>query len=236
MKKLFIVFTVLILLSLFVSGMASRPESLAPSASIVVDTTLDSNAAGYQACTSASNDCSLRGAIILSNSTIDVVDTIIVPTGTYTLSETVSTGTDQSYGDLDISTPAIVVGAGMDKTTIRAGNNDYTGIDRVMEISNTTGTVKLSDLTIMWGRVISWPGGAGIYQSAATSTVVLERVAVNENNVLGDTTTHGGGILAAGDLTISDATIMFNNTNGYGGGIYASLNSYFNHRPVHHHI
>jgi hypothetical protein len=149
-----------------------------------------------------------------------------VPAGTYTLSVTVSTGDDQSYGDLDITAPVTIMGAGTDRTIICAGENDYTGIDRVMEIANTTGTVKLSDLKIMWGRITSGIGGAGIYQSVSNSTVLLERVAVNENNISAATYPYGGGILVTGDMTLLDSTLMFNNTVGYGGGILGFSDSF----------
>jgi hypothetical protein len=223
MKRL--TFLIIVLLSVLCSvAMRPWPAPVAPSAVLIVDTLLDSNTAG--ACTSAPNDCSLRGAIIASNSTVDVVETINVPAGTYTLSITVIAGADQSYGDLDITAPVTIEGAGTDATIIRAADNDYTGIDRVMEIANTTGTVKLSDLTIMWGRVTSSQGGAGIYQSASTSTVLLERVAINENTTLVDIYTNGGGIKAAGDITLIDSTLMFNNTFGAGGGISVDPGSY----------
>jgi hypothetical protein len=224
MKRLTFLIIIVLLSGLCSMAMKPWPAPVAPSAVLIVDTLLDSNTAS--ACTSAPNDCSLRGAIIASNSTVAVIDTISVPAGTYTLSVTVSAGDDQSYGDLDITAPVTIKGAGTDATIIRAGENDYTGIDRVMEIANTFGTVKLSDLKIMWGRITSGIGGAGIYQSAATSTVILERVAVNENNITAATYPYGGGILVAGDMTLMDSTLMFNNTVGYGGGILGYLGSF----------
>jgi hypothetical protein len=225
-KKLSIIVICSILFTLFWADTESYADTLAPLDVITVDTTTDSNDPTFQACTAAANDCSLRGAIIASNSTVDEVNTISVPAGTYTLSVTVIAGDDQYYGDLDITAPVTIEGAGTDATIIRAADNDYTGIDRVMEIANTTGTVKLSDLTLMWGRVTSSQGGAGIYQSASTSTVLLERVAINENTVLVDIYTNGGGIKAAGDITLIDSTLMFNNTFGAGGGITADPGSY----------
>lgn len=224
MKRFLFILTVSILFSLLVTGMAPYPGSLAPMMTYYVDTTVDSNAAGYQACTVAANDCSLRGAIILSNSTFSETDVIYIPAGTYTLTETVSTGYDQSYGDLDIGAPVVIEGAETDTTIIQAGSNSDNGIDRVLEI-NLNGYVSISNLTIRYGKITSSPGGAGIYQSSGSgNSVGLYHVAVTDNKITSSVA--GGGILTKGTMDILESTIMDNNTYGDGGGIFSDAGSH----------
>lgn len=212
------------MLSLLVTGMVPYPGLLAPMMTYNVDTTVDSNAAGYQACTVAANDCSLRGAIILSNSTYSETDVIYIPVGVFTLTVTSSTGYDESYGDLDITAPVVIEGAGVGKTIIQAGNTPDNGIDRVMEI-NVPGDVSISNLTIQYGRITSSPGGAGIYQSSSSSSYVsLYRVVVTDNHIISSVA--GGGIWARGEMDIIESTVMENGIYGSGGGIYTDVGSY----------
>ena len=218
--------TILIIFGLIFPSMPIRPWTAPhePQASYLVDTYLDINQVSYQVCSSAPDDCTLRGAITLSNSTIDTLDTILVPAGTYNLNQAVYNEDENVTGDLDILAKVNIIGAGMGVTIIRAAYSSNTSINRVMDISNASGTVSISDLTIQWGRITEGSaGGAGIRQVGSFSTAVLERVAVIENNI--NTTAPGGGILASGNMTINDSTIMLNNTFGDGGGIYAPYNS-----------
>jgi hypothetical protein len=219
-------FSILIVIGLIFPSMAMRPLPAPhePYTSIQVDTFIDTNAVGYQICSSAPDDCTLRGAITLSNSSIDTLDTILVPAGTYTLNQALFNEDANITGDLDILAKVNIIGAGMDTTIIRAAYSYNTGINRVMDITNASGTVTISDLTIKWGRITEGlAGGAGIRQMNSTDNAILERVAVIENAIT--STAHGGGILANGFMSISDSTIMLNNTFGDGGGIYAPYHS-----------
>jgi hypothetical protein len=218
-KTLNCVLTLTVLFSVLGTGMIPFPAPQNP-LEIFVDQTGDPP--GYQSCTGAPTDCSLRGAITLANSTINTVDTIIVPAGTYTLS---LTGIDDTnlYGDLDIWAPVTIIGAGSTTTFIQSSPSWDTSTDRVMHIFNWEGTVTITDLALYNGKISSGAGGAGIYQSDASSRVVLERVMISDNHIV--SSVGGAGILAKGNLTIIDSTIEENNTFGEGGGIYGDVGS-----------
>jgi hypothetical protein len=218
-KTLNCVLTLAVLFSVLGTGMIPFPAPQNP-LEIFVDQTGDPP--GYQSCTAAPNDCSLRGAISLSNSTLATFETIIVPAGTYTLS---LTGIEEAnaYGDLDIWDPVTIVGAGSDVTIIQPSASWDQSTDRVMHIFNWTGTVTVMYLTIANGKISSGAGGAGIYQEGSSSTVVLERVMISDNHIVSSVS--GSGILTQGNLTVVDSTVMENGTFGNGGGIFADVGS-----------
>jgi hypothetical protein len=224
MKKFSLPLIIVLLFGLCTMAMRPWPAPHGAEATYQVDTFIDTNAVSYQVCSPSPDDCTLRGAITLSNSTIDTLDTILVPAGTYTLNQGVNNEDANVSGDLDVLAKVNIIGAGMETTIIRAAYSYNTSTNRVMDIFNASGTVNLSDLTIKWGKItLGSEGGAGIRQNGSFSTVVLERVAIIENAIT--TTAPGGGIAASGAMTISDSTIMLNNTFGDGGGIYAPYNS-----------
>src|SRR6185436_1778676 len=96
------------------------PVEAAGAVTLDVDTTQDSAAAGFQACTSANNDCSLRGAVIKANGLAGQT-TITVPAGTYTLTIAGAGEDNAATGDLDIRRDVTIVGAGAATTIIQAG-------------------------------------------------------------------------------------------------------------------
>jgi hypothetical protein len=189
---------------------------------ITVDTEIDSNDVGYQACTIENDeDCSLRGAISKSNAITSGIGTIMVPAGTYQLTIAGAGENANATGDLNITQPVTIIGGGKNDTFIQAGPSKGNGVDRVFSMYNSTGTVKISDLTIRWGTVSSgYNGGGGIYlpNDFYTSTFVLERVGVIDNTIT--VSRHGGGIFTTIPTTIYDSTIDGNATAGEGAGIY----------------
>jgi hypothetical protein len=228
MKKLMLVSVCFTLLISFGPLSVSSADPLAPLAVITVDTTLDSNAIMYQACTGFPNDCSLRGAISLSNATTGGIGTIIIPADIYELSLTGTGENNNVTGDLDITQPVVLIGAGTSDTIIVAGPSKGNGIDRVFQLHNgLSGTVRMSDLTIRWGTISSGSeGGAGIFHGATTSgRLILERVTIEENVITTDRS--GGGLMSLGILTIRDSSILNNSAVlGEGGGIYHGLNNF----------
>lgn len=156
-------------------------------------------------------DCSLREAIVASNSTSDV-DVILVPAGVYLLA---LAGEDDTaaLGDLDIRGDVVLIGQGATPgdTVI-----DGAAIDRVLDIWN--GTVEIQNLTIRNGRA-NGPGG-GIRNSSRQLTVI-------RSIVTGNTTTNfgfGGGIFHDGPaaaLILRDSTLSNNTASGGGGGLAA---------------
>jgi hypothetical protein len=220
MKKASILVIFSLLITAFGMGLNARPDTLAPQAVITVDTETDSNEVAYQACTADPNDCSLRGAISLSNVTAGGIGTIIVPAGIYTLTLPGAAEYNNSTGSLDIRNPVTIQGAGEGSTIIQAGPSNGTGIDRVFYITMESGTVSISKLTIRWGKITSGgAGGAGIYHEYGESLLLLDRVSVVENSI--NVNGPGGGIYSSGQLTIRNSSISGNITSSHeGGGIY----------------
>ena len=222
MKKASILIIFSFLVSAFGMGLTARPDIHAPLDVITVDTEIDSNDAGYQACTIENDeDCSLRGAISKSNAITGGIGTIMVPAGTYQLTIAGAGELANATGDLNITQPVAIIGAGKSSTIIQGGPSKGNGIDRVFSMYNSSGTVRISDLTIRWGTVSSgYNGGGGIYlpNDYYTSTFVLERVGLIENTIT--VSAHGGGIFTTIPTTIYDSTIDGNVTAGEGGGIY----------------
>jgi len=110
-----------LLLGIFMPAiLAVALVAMSPSraATLTVDTTVDDPAA--TACTDATpNDCSLRGAIIKANG-LSEASTILVPAGTYVLSQSTScTFRTHQFGDFDVNTTALCIGA--DVTLIGVG-------------------------------------------------------------------------------------------------------------------
>ena len=101
--------------------------SLANVADFTVDTIVD--IPGLSACTPAPADCSLRGAIDASNSTLGM-DIIYVPMGTYSLTAVGPDEDGNTTGDLDIADSVIIGGAGPGLTII-----DGLTADRVFHIT-----------------------------------------------------------------------------------------------------
>jgi uncharacterized repeat protein (TIGR01451 family)/CSLREA domain-containing protein len=184
---------------------ALREPPMVRAASFTIDTLVDE----YDG--SCSDDCSLRDAIILANAN-GQPDTIILGSGIYTL--TLSNGSvDSEYGDLDISgsDALTITGAGPGKTIISAN-----GIDRVIEVHDTTGSTLIANLTIRDGNPSS-DGGGGIWNQ---SVLTVENVVVF-NNSAGS----GGGLENWNDqggpafLTVISSTIVSNTSMYAGGGI-----------------
>ncbi len=201
-------------------------EPLAP-AVYTVDRSDDTIAA--IACTDAvANDCSLRGAIIVANATMDL-DTIIVPAGVYTLTVGPAGDDGALSGDLDITNDVTLVGAGA-LATIIDGNGGVLA-DRVFDIRSGADTTfaTFSGVTIRNGgnslggllnnspsvltvnsSIISGNIGAGIRN---LSTVVLNMSTVSGNTLTGLTN------INSGTATVSNSTLS-GNSGQFGGGLF----------------
>jgi CSLREA domain-containing protein len=164
-------------------------------------------------------DCSLREAVIRSNT--DGADAIEVPPGTYTLTIENTTSSDEDFaatGDLDIRKGV----------TIRKDNEqgtgatiiDANGIDRVFHtpFQNTSTPFTLGIFSVKITGGVSDFGG-GIFHDADDATLFLGR-----STVRGNQSESGGGIVAQrGPLNVQESTISNNRApDGQGGGIYIS--------------
>ena len=196
-----------------------------------VNTMLDTVAVNLHNGKDANGHISLRSAIQAANAQ-GGSDTIILPSGTFTLT-IAGAGEDASAtGDLDITGNLTIKGKSS-ASTIIDGNN----LDRVFQIFS--GKVSISKVTIEHGRVAS--DGGGILNSGGkvtlSSVAILNNVATGTNGVAGaagidggpvggaggsggaGTNGRGGGIFnAAGTLSISKSTIASNLAIGGDGG------------------
>ncbi len=203
------------------------PDPVRAAEIFVVDSTADVADAnvGDGVCASGAGTCTLRAAIEESNATV-TADTIQVPSGTFLLTlgggveppeppepdplaSCNATGGDAHEGDLDITCPVTITGAGAGSTVV-----DGVGIGRVLEVHPKAGTVTIGALTITNGFTIE--DGGGIVNTS-TGTLNLNAVTVTENSSGGD----GGGLFVShGTTNLNTGTVVSNNTGRNGGGIF----------------
>jgi hypothetical protein len=113
-------------------------------------------------------------------------------------------------GELLINKNLTITGPGANLLTI-SGNN----ASRVFNISS--GTVKISGLTISGGKKVGGSAFGGGVLNSGTLTLINTTVSANNNDF------HGGGISNNGTLTLTSSTVSGNNVTGpasNGGGIY----------------
>ena len=207
----------------FVCATVARP---AFAANIVVTTKTDED--------NTDEDCSLREAVVAANTNAPRdacaagtgVDTITMPAGTHKVSvaggqnENGSLITDATVGDLDVTGPTIITGAGARETTVLAG----TGFDdRVFDVFENTA---IFDLTISGGNPDGFAGyqrtGGGIRNEADDLT--LSEVVVNGNTAYaGGGIAHQGGVLNIFRSTLSDN--VADASSGNGGGALSHFGS-----------
>ncbi len=158
----------------------------------VVDRTDDANVG---ICSTAANDCTLRGAITLAN-TLAGTDTI-----TFSV-----TGIINLTGVLpDISTNMTIDGPGAALLTVR---RDTGGSYRIFNVLAGV-TAAIDGLTISNG---SPAGNGGGIRNVGTLTVT-------NTTVSGNTASNGGGIVNVGTLTVTNTTVSGNSATSAGGGI-----------------
>ena len=105
----------------------------------MVNTTADDGAYDYTSSdTTASGAISLRSAIQFTNY-IPGSDTIILPAGVYTLTNTGADEYDAATGDLNINDSVTIIGAGAGSTII-----DGNGADRVFGIDYYSSGIKVT--------------------------------------------------------------------------------------------
>ena len=195
-----------------------------------VNTVVDSVAVNLKTGKDASGHISLRSAIQAANSKPNG-DTILLPSGTFTLTLAGTNEDNAATGDLDLNSKVTIKGKGAGLTLI-----DGNSLDRVFQILG--GKVQISGVTIEGGEASE---GGGVLLSTGqlklTSVIVTENLATGTAgqpgaNGAADTTTAtagsngtsggtalGGGIAnEGGSLTISKSTILLNHAQGGTGG------------------
>ena len=174
-----------------------------------VNTTVDDNI--------LNGNCTLREAIIAANSDegVDLCppgsgpDTITLAAGIYTLAVAGTDEDDAATGDLDITAPLTITGAGYDQTFI-----DADGIDRVFDIFPSAGTVVISGVTIVSGSV---NGNGGGIRTGGTQLMLINTYVSNNT---ANNSSYGGGVhIISGSVTLNDGSIDGNSASK-GGGVY----------------
>jgi CSLREA domain-containing protein len=170
----------------------------------VVNSTADAVDAtpGNGSCATAGGVCTLRAAIQEANAHAGP-DIVSLPAGEYLLT-IAGAGEDLgATGDLDVSDPLEVNGAGQATTVI-----DALYLDRILQ---ATTTFALRDVTLRRGAATN---GGGLYLNNAFARTI-ERV-LFEKNLATDAAAINQ---TAGDLTITDSTFERNNVTGDAGAL-----------------
>ncbi len=204
-----------------------RANSARAGAEFTVDDTADALDAnpGDGACATSSGLCTLRAAIMETNALVGA-DTVILPSGVYTLTIP-GPGEDMAtLGDLDITDDLTLAGAGAESTIID-GNGGVVQ-DRVMHLLGPGIQVTIFDVTIRNGLAQSGgSGGIRIDESelALSESVIAEntyngisvrgeagKLAMNNCIVSGNS---GVGLLVSiGELEVENSIIQDNQSGG----------------------
>ena len=161
----------------------------AEAATFTVNSTADLPDAdpGDGICATCDGLCTLRGAIMQANFT-GGTNTIILPPGVYVLTRP---GDDDNaiLGDLDITRPLIIQGAGPG-VTIVDGNGAVTG-DRVFQILSSATNTALNGLTIRNGKKVAnaFDSGGGLIWEGGGGHLHLTNVVFESNSAR-----YGGGL------------------------------------------
>lgn len=187
----------------------------------------DSNP-GDGACDDGGGNCTLRAAIDQANNSADI-DEIVLPAGTFAISQSTAGENSNADGDYDVRESLILHGAGAGDTVLDGG-----GLDRVVDVPNIGGsprTLHLSGLTVRNGDTGA-PSGAGTSEpgggirvaggSNESNLLGAEAVRVTGNHARG-TSSDGGGIsVTFGGARIVRSTIDANEADRSGSGIGSS--------------
>lgn len=148
-----------------------------------VDSTTDAvdAAPGNAVCAAAGGACTLRAAIQEANA-LAGDDRVLLPAGTFTLTLAGQGEDAAATGDLDVTAPLEIRGAGPGLTIV-----DAAGIDRVFDVGVAT---TIRDLTVTGGDPDGLNGG-GIFSApfGGDYTLTVDRVHFTANTAL-----HGGAI------------------------------------------
>lgn len=158
--------------------------------------------------------CTLRAAVMKANHYSGGGVTIMLPAlppgGAYTLSIPASGNDDETTGDLELTAPMSLIGAGQTSTIIN-GNGVVTH-DRIFWVQSVD---SISNVTIRGGTAVFGINGGAIYD---TGNLTLTDTVITGNTA----TSYGGGILMDSNspLSLVDTVVSGNTANLSGGGIY----------------
>lgn len=174
-------------------------------------------------CADASGNCTLRAAVQETNA-LPSADSIILGSGTYLLTIPDNSEQNAATGDLDITGPLTINGAGANTTFI-----DANGLDRIFEVINA-GNVTVSGVTLQngvagqnqTGYFVQRAGGA-IFHVGSPSVLNLSDVVIRNCSA-----TSGGAVYNVYSTLVVRNSTLYNNsaTAGGGGGIAEGLADY----------
>jgi uncharacterized repeat protein (TIGR01451 family) len=137
----------------------------------------------------------------METNALDGADTVILPSGTYTLTIG-GTGEDMAtLGDLDITDHLTITGAGPANTVI--DGNGSVIIDRVLHVVGSSVTAAISGVTIRNGGSASYPESGGVLAEGD--------LAVSDSHFVRNA---GNGLYCYSDLELTGSTV--GNNSGYG--------------------
>jgi hypothetical protein len=180
--------TIFGLVAVSLAGISPATPALA--ATYDVDTAIDSAAAGYQACTAAANDCSLRGAIMKANDNAGH-DTINVSLGTFLL----------DLGPLEIDSSLSLIGAGAGGTIIDGQDESRV----IIVYGGNDPTVSIVDLTVRNGRGLESQEGGGVRVNSGAYVTIIRSI-ITDNGSLAP----GGGLANGGTLVLIETSVHDN--------------------------
>ncbi len=175
-------------------------------------------------CANASGACSLRAAIMESNS-LNGADLIIVPSGTYQITLATTNENQSVDGDLDILDSVTIVGQDRESTII-----DGNGIDRVFHIKDPdkkgTIDVTIRGLTITGGQPQAFvSNGGGINNEGGyliVSDVIIEGNSASSGGGINNNNTASNTIF--GTFILSNSIVRNNEATRFNGGGIQNLN------------
>lgn len=205
-------FVSLVIMGLIVAFAGRPPLSTTFTVNSLADAT-DANPGDGLCETAAANGlCTLRAAIQETNA-LAGLDTIILPAGLYPLTLAGSSEDAAATGDLDITGPLLLEGAGAAETVL-----DGNRLDRLFHLPplSQTITVTLRGLTMQGGRNTTFATGGGALLTTPNTTLSLESVILYDN----ESVSRAGAIYNQGILTMTNSQVISNTAEfGQGGGI-----------------
>lgn len=188
-----------VVMSFAIAGSASAASGL----TLLVTTTSDNDGvSGVGDCATTDTSCTLRDAVNAADvEASGTTDTIALPSGTYVL--------DNSYGPLNFTSSATVIGSGASSTLIN-GLNGVSGANEIMTVASPA-SVGLDDVTLENGNSGPDAGGAAFVNPGAT--LAVSGAAFNDN---ASNTDDGGAIADQGTLTVNDSS--FTGNSAFDGG------------------
>lgn len=148
--------------------------------------------------------CTLRAAVQEANATPGL-DTITLPAGTYQLTIAGANEDNAATGDLDVTAPLTLNGAGADSAIID-GNGAATD-DRVFDFY---ADAVVTGVTIRNGRALTGGGLSNVAVLTLSDSVVTANESVHDS----------GGVFNGGTLTIAGSQVSDNVAGATGGGVY----------------